>query len=295
MIRSVTRARTGWRVIPIDPGSDLSHLDDYSDLAKKVDSLEKNLTFHLSKKSDANHTHTVEDIINFDLSDYYNKSSIDALLSKVKPEEHTHLEADIADLNKYTKEQTRLVVGDHSNLKNNPHEVTKDQVGLGNVENLSVSEIFNHEEFPVSSTDITDLHSHLENAKNPHGVNKWQVDLGNVPNINVDLLLKDHISSQSPHSNVYTKDEADDRIDFFIGNSRYEYTPSEGDSGGSIGDIAYDSDSVYFKLGDTDWRKVNTSKVSGEIELDNASLFFDTADQKLKVRIGSITKTIAFE
>ncbi|UVX68356.1 MAG: hypothetical protein [Bacteriophage sp.] len=43
----------------------------------------------------------------------------------------------------YTKESSWILIGDtsdletHINNKSNPHEVTKDQVGLGNVDNTS--------------------------------------------------------------------------------------------------------------------------------------------------------------
>ncbi len=41
---------------------------------------------------------------------YYNKSQTDALLSSVTPEAHTHQEAEITDLDKYTKAQTELKI-----------------------------------------------------------------------------------------------------------------------------------------------------------------------------------------
>lgn len=54
---------------------------------------------------------------------------------------------------------------DHVDSKTNPHGVTKDQVGLGNVDNTKQAP-----------------YTHVEDKSNPHGVTKVQVGLGNVDN-----------------------------------------------------------------------------------------------------------------
>ena len=78
----------------------------------------------------------------------------------------------------------------HINDKENPHEVTKEQVGLGNVDNTS------DENKPVSTlqaaaiadakktgTDAqANLTVHINDKDNPHEVTKAQVGLGNVNN-----------------------------------------------------------------------------------------------------------------
>ena len=71
-------------------------------------------------------------LINQDLSVFYNKDEVDSLLA---------LKANISDV--YSKIEaderfaTILDLDAHKNNKNNPHEVTKSQVGLSNVENLA--------------------------------------------------------------------------------------------------------------------------------------------------------------
>ena len=71
-------------------------------------------------------------LINQDLSVFYNKDEVDDLLA---------LKANISDV--YSKIEaderfaTILDLDTHKNNKNNPHEVTKSQVGLSNVENLA--------------------------------------------------------------------------------------------------------------------------------------------------------------
>lgn len=67
----------------------------------------------------------------------------------------------------------------------NPHDVTKAQVGLGNVDNTADADK------PISEAtqgalddkaDETDLTTHTGNTSNPHGVTKAQVGLGNADN-----------------------------------------------------------------------------------------------------------------
>lgn len=58
----------------------------------------------------------------------------------------------------------------HTSNNNNPHEVTKEQVGLNNVDNIK------------QATQV-DFERHLNNNSNPHAVTKFQIGLGNVDNI----------------------------------------------------------------------------------------------------------------
>lgn len=84
----------------------------------------------------------------------------------------------------------------HLNDKNNPHGVTKVQVGLGNVDNYPTA---NQDEAiagtrndrfmtPLRTMDsiktnaIGPLNAHINNKNNPHNVTKEQVGLGNVNN-----------------------------------------------------------------------------------------------------------------
>ena len=57
----------------------------------------------------------------------------------------------------------------HMENSENPHGVTKSQVGLGNVDN-------------AKQASKTEFDSHTGNKANPHGVTKSQVGLGNVDN-----------------------------------------------------------------------------------------------------------------
>lgn len=76
-----------------------------------------------------------------------------------------------------------VTVDTHTHAKDNPHEVTKAQVGLGNADNTSDMDK------PISTAQQTaidlvqaSVNEHKENLENPHGVTKEQLGLGNVDN-----------------------------------------------------------------------------------------------------------------
>lgn len=88
---------------------------------------------------------------------------------------HRHRVADIDGLPEKIDEFTRskaekVDLTGHINNRNNPHGVTKQQVGLGNVAN-------------VEQASKQDFNNHLNNRNNPHGVTKSQVGLANVTNV----------------------------------------------------------------------------------------------------------------
>lgn len=74
---------------------------------------------------------------------------------------------------------------DHTTNKNNPHGVTKNDVGLGNCDNTSdinkpISTATQAElDLKAKASDLT---SHTSNVNNPHSVTKAQVGLGSVEN-----------------------------------------------------------------------------------------------------------------
>jgi hypothetical protein len=83
---------------------------------------------------------------------------------------------------------------DHIAAANNPHNVTKGQVGLSNVANFAVANAAQAEAGTSDSHYMTpakvatyvtagvgsDLSDHMADRENPHGVTKYQVGLGNV-------------------------------------------------------------------------------------------------------------------
>jgi hypothetical protein len=251
----------------------------------------------LNAKADAGHDHTVSQIT--DIADsYYNKGEVDVKIDEIGGE-HTHLEEDITDLDKYTQAQTNLRISDHASLFNNPHSVNKTQVSLGNVENLSSVDLFaspastSYRAGIISDVDAliddnkVSLGNHAAATNNPHGVTKAQVSLGNVPNIDVKELLDLHLAADNPHDidisffDVYTKAQTDGRITTGIESIRYPFTPNNpSDGAGSIGDLTWGADSsgnykAYLKVAETAWRALNlfAENAEGDVDFDYNSNF----------------------
>ncbi len=96
---------------------------------------------------------------------------------------------------------------------NNPHQVTKAQIGLGNVQNYATATQAEAEAgasnarymTPQRTREAIDaivgmlLTAHINDRTNPHGVTKAQVGLGNVPNIGLatDLAALEGIDNAS--------------------------------------------------------------------------------------------------
>lgn len=104
---------------------------------------------------------------------------------------HRHKVADIDGLpekiDEVTKSKAEKVdLTGHINNRNNPHNVTKAQVGLGNVTN-------------VEQASKQDFQHHLDNHNNPHSVTKAQVGLGNV--MNVEQASKQEFNAHATNRN----------------------------------------------------------------------------------------------
>ena len=114
---------------------------------------------------------------------------------------HRHKVADIDGLeaiigNQTTNKANQADLTAHIQNQNNPHSVTKQQVGLGNVTN-------------VEQASKQDFNNHTTNHNNPHSVTKAQVGLGNVMNVeqasktDFDAHVRDttkHITQQERNS-----------------------------------------------------------------------------------------------
>ena len=75
----------------------------------------------------------------------------------------------------------------HIENKSNPHEVTKEQVGLGNVDNTADKDkpvsTAQSEAISAAKAEVTkSINDHIADVRNPHQVTKEQVGLGNVDN-----------------------------------------------------------------------------------------------------------------
>lgn len=100
-------------------------------------------------------------------------------------------------------------IGDHATSKTNPHEVTKAQVGLSNVDNFATASLSDMQAGTATnrfvtplgvktaiSAAITDTNDHIAARDNPHGVTAEQV--GAYTQTEVDALLQNYLGRQEP-------------------------------------------------------------------------------------------------
>ncbi|MGG4591681.1 hypothetical protein ACLPJK_25840 [Pseudomonas aeruginosa] len=117
----------------------------------------------------------------------------------------------------------------HIDDKNNPHSVTKGQVGLGNVQNYGLATQVQAEQGSVGTVYMTPLSTkqaiayqvgnaltaHIQNTNNPHSVTKSQVGLSAVENYGVATQAQ---AQAGAASNVYmTPLRTKQAIDALIG------------------------------------------------------------------------------
>lgn len=219
------------------------------------------------------------EILNF-LTGYEDTDTLQSILSDLK--------------NKISQNITEIEsnLTSHINNKNNPHNVTKQQIGLSNVDNTSdlnkpVSTATQNALNTVKQEIINDLNTHKQNTQNPHNVTKQQVGLSNVTN---DAQVKR--SEMGTANGIATLNEqglipsnqlpsyVDDVIDCYATYSKEEdgtlsniklYSDAEhqnaitGESGKIYVDIT-GSDSVYqFRWTGTQFTVVGAPTVIGEI------------------------------
>ena len=102
----------------------------------------------------------------------------------------------------------------HTTNTDNPHQVTKDQVGLGNVPNIDWSSQMTTNNAKVGITaaqaaDILAADAHVASTSNPHQTTKAQVGLSEVPNYDFTAEVNaadSHIANMSnPHQTTATQ------------------------------------------------------------------------------------------
>lgn len=145
---------------------------------------------HVSNKNNPHNTTKAH--VGLGLVDNYATATIAEAEAGTAPDKFLTVAAGAAMIRK-------LAIGDvsaHINNKNNPHETTKAQVGLGSVENLPLA---GPAEYDAGVSDrhyavvagvkrmidrfaIGPLNTHIADTSNPHNTTKAQVGLGNVQN-----------------------------------------------------------------------------------------------------------------
>lgn len=162
----------------------------------------------------------------------------------------------------------------HSSNHSNPHAVTKEQVGLGNVPNVTtndqtpsyteastLSALTNGEKLSIAfgkiAKAISSLISHLANTSNPHKVTKSQVGLGNVDNTSdsnkpVSTAQQSAIDLAYANSNAYT----DQKISELINGA-----PTTLDTLGEIASAMAEHEDVVTALNEAIGTKANQTEL----------------------------------
>lgn len=105
------------------------------------------------------------------VDEFMEKQNFDLKIHLQNTENPHHVTKEQVGLSNVINEEqaTKVDFDNHLNDKKNPHSVTKSQVGLGNVDN-------------IQQAAKTDLDAHLKDTDNPHGVTKAQIGLSAVTN-----------------------------------------------------------------------------------------------------------------
>ena len=92
-------------------------------------------------------------------------------------------------------------IKDHVDSRDNPHNVTATQIGLGNVEDKSAATIIGEivdSDIPSTITRDSELNAHTSLQNNPHSVTKTQVGLSNVENKSAATIIGEIVDSDIP-------------------------------------------------------------------------------------------------
>ena len=198
-----------------------------------------------------------------------NTSDLDKPISTATQTALDEISGDISDVD--TKVDTHIA------NTSNPHNVTKAQVGLGNVDNTADLDK------PISTATQTaldeisdDLSNHITDTSNPHEVTAAQVGLGNV----------DNTSDLDKPISTATQTALDGKVDKTSGVSKVYGTDAQGNQ------TTYD----YTALGKVDDVKVaGTSVVTNKIANLGSMASETAADYSTKAVADTLYADIAYE
>lgn len=155
----------------------------------------------------------------------------------------------------------------HVESKNNPHEVTKSQVGLSNVDN-------------VKQASKTEFNQHKDNKTNPHNVTKSQVGLGNVDNVKqatkseFDQFKGDtetQLTNTEQDLSNHESTTVEDGVHGLIVESG-TFTPELRFGGNSVGVLYKTQRGLYTRIGEIVHIQISIELTSKGTSIGNASL-----------------------
>lgn len=285
-------------------------------LDKKIDAeinratnKENNITSDLNThKNNKNNPHDVTKA-QVGLGNCDNTSDINKPISKLTQDALDNLSKDLGDETDRAIEAEQLItnnLSNHKNDKNNPHSVTKSQVGLGNVDNVSdinkpissatqkaldnLSDDLSNEVSRATNKENEINNSfiaHKNAIDNPHSVTKVQVGLSNVDNTSdlnkpVSTAVQTELDKKADKTSVYTKQEIDSKLtSAFIYKGTVATEANLPKTNNKIGDIynVDDTGSNYAWNG-TDWDKLSeTIDLSPYLTISSAENTYATKNE----------------
>lgn len=171
---------------------------DIAELKSNITTINQSLE-NIIGSSASNVIDKFNEILSF-LDGYNDNQTLEQILSDLKTEITTLIDNVQDDIDLAEKSLTAQInsvqesLNVHESNTNNPHNVTKAQIGLGNVDNTSdtnkpisnatqsaLNSITSRIE-AIESVDFSEITAHISNKNNPHTVTKTQVGLSNVDN-----------------------------------------------------------------------------------------------------------------
>ena len=183
---------------------------DFDAIHEAIESYDSSLSDH--ENDFDNPHHVTKELVG--LGDVDNTSDVDKPISTAQRNEFDRIDDDISNLiTSIDSVQDNL--DSHEADTGNPHNVSKAQVGLGNVDNtsdrdkpISIAQQYINNALETSMSNVSAiaqsasnaLDFHLDDYGNPHRVDKAQVGLGNVDNTSdinkpVSNVQKEYIDS----------------------------------------------------------------------------------------------------
>lgn len=191
---------------------------------------------------------------------------------------------------------------EHISNKSNPHEVTKTQIGLSDVDNTSdLNKPISIATQAALDTLNDSLNAHITDKTNPHSVNKAQVGLGNVDNTSdenkpisnatqnaLDSKV-DKVTGKSLSSNDFT-DEDKLKLDNSIPYRKLSTEEINNLTSKSVGDLIYNTTiNKYVYWNGTSWEEVGNIDLSNYVAQDELETEVSSLNSSLATKVDKVT------
>ena len=193
----------------------------------------------------------------------------------------------------------------HKADTNNPHRVTKDQLGLDKVNNTAdIDKPISTVQRAALDVLTNSLDSHVDDTSNPHNVTKEQVGLGNVDNTSdlekpISRVAQDALDTKVDKINgkgLSTNDFTNDHINKLNNALTARRLSSEAISqltGVQIGELIYNiTTNKYVYYNGTSWEEVGGGEeidLSNYVTKESLDTEIDTLDAVIDTKVDKVT------